>query len=120
MEMKKINDSSNKDSNLWFNFYSIVKEQLKLEKEEIRLNSRKNKINNIIFAKRKINYTNEINDDIKSYYCINTNDFNIPQELKINISKFNENVSLNLYHFIINLVQYYFIKRLFKFKRYKL
>ena len=64
---------------------------------------------------------NEINDDIKSYYCINTNDFNIPQELNINISKFNENVSLNLYYFIIiNLVQYYFIKRLFEFKRYQL
>ena len=98
--MKKINNSSNKDSNLWFNFYCIVKEQLKLEKEEIRLNSRKNKINNIIFSKRKINYTNEINDDIKSYYCININDFNIPQELKINISKFNENVSFKSILFI--------------------
>ena len=35
--------------------FCIVKEQLKLEKEEIRLNLRKNKINNILFSKRKIN-----------------------------------------------------------------
>ena len=60
----------------------------------------------------------EINDDIKSYYCINPNDFNIPQEIKINISKFYENVRFKSILFYYYLVQYYFIKRLFKFKRY--
>ena len=83
--------------------FCIVKEQLKLEKEEIRLNLRKNKINNILFSKRKINYMNEINDDIKYNYCININDFNIPQELNINISKFNKDVSMKF------IIFYYFL-----------
>jgi hypothetical protein len=83
--------------------FCIVKEQLKLEKEEIRLNLRKNKINNILFSKRKINYMNEINDDIKYHYCININDFNIPQELNINISKFNKDVSMKF------IIFYYFL-----------
>ena len=46
---------------------------------------------------------NEINDDIKYHYCININDFNIPQELNINISKFNKDVSMKF------IIFYYFL-----------
>ena len=37
---------------------------------------------------------NEIKDEIKEDYCIKDDDFNIPQEMKINISKFYQDVSI--------------------------
>lgn len=75
--------------------FNIVKEQLKLEKEEIKLTLRKNKINNILFNKRKIlNYLNEANEEFQIEYLINMDELKIPQDFKINITKFFQNVSL--------------------------
>lgn len=77
--------------------FNIVKEQLKLEQEEIKLSLRKNKINNILFSKRKIpNHPNETNEEFQREYLINMDDLNIPKDFKINFNKFCQNVSLIL------------------------
>lgn len=77
--------------------FNIVKEQLKLEQEENKLSLRKNKINNILFSKRKIpNYLNETNEEFQREYLINMDDLNIPKDFKINFNKFCQNVSLIL------------------------
>ena len=69
-----------------------IKDEFKLENEERRLTLRKNKINNIIFSKRKISNINEnITDNIKKYK-IEIKDINIPHELKIDIPQFNDKV----------------------------
>ena len=69
-----------------------IRDEFKLENEERRLTLRKNKINNIIFSKRKISNINEnISDNIKKYK-IEIKDINIPNELKIDIPQFHDKV----------------------------
>lgn len=67
----------------------------------MRLSLRKTKINNILFTKRNINLNNEINEEFKKEYIINDCDFSIPENMKINISKLSQNVSSNIYLFLL-------------------
>lgn len=69
---------------------------LKSEKEEARLSLRKNQLNNILSSKRKIGYMSNVNNEIKEQYTISLDDIVIPEELKINIPKFYENVNILL------------------------
>ena len=71
---------------------------MKLEQENKRLSLRKNKINNILYSKRKI--TCCIDNEFQKEYVINQDDFHIPEEFKINITKFYQNVSI-IIHFIL-------------------
>ena len=71
---------------------------LKSEKEEARLSLRKNQLNSILSSKRKICNMNNINNEIKEQYTISLDDINIPEELKINISKFFQNVNILFYN----------------------
>lgn len=67
----------------------------------MRLSLRKTKINNILFTKRNIDLNNELNEEFKKEYIINDCDFSIPENMKINISKLSQNVSLNIYLFLL-------------------
>ena len=67
----------------------------------MRLSLRKTKINNILFTKRNIDLNNEINEEFKKEYIINDCDFSIPENMKINISKLSQNVSSNIYLFLL-------------------
>ena len=71
---------------------------LKSEKEETRLSLRKNQLNNILSSKRKISNMSNINEEIKENYTISLDDIDIPEELKINISKFFQNVNILFYN----------------------
>ena len=68
-----------------------MKNILRAEKEQTKLTLRKNKLFNIISSKRKINFQNET-DPIIQDYLINLNSISIPEELKINLNKFFQNV----------------------------
>lgn len=93
---------SNENSNILFThifiYYNIVKEILKSEKEEARLSLRKNQLNNILSSKRKICNMSNINDEIREQYTISLEDIDIPEELKINIPKFFQNVNILFYN----------------------
>lgn len=105
--MEKLNFKKN-------NNYSNIEDDLKLEKEEIRLSLRKKKITNIISSKRKIlHHIQNVNDN-KEKYTIELKDIKIPNEYQIDIPKFLDNVRTS---FILNIfiVQYFAIKRIFKF-----
>ena len=94
---------------------------LKSEKEETRLSLRKNQLNSILSSKRKICNMNNINNEIKEQYTISLDDINIPEELKINIPQFFQNVNIflyNYYYILFSLVQYNYFERFFKFTRY--
>ena len=80
-----------KDS--YFIKYNEVKENIKLEKERKILLSRKTQLNKIITSKRKNIYINSLNEEIENQYKINMNNFNISEKLKIDISKFYQNVN---------------------------
>lgn len=67
----------------------------------MRLSLRKTKINNILFTKRNIDLNNELNEEFKKEYIINDCDFSIPENMKINISKLSQNVSSNIYLFLL-------------------
>jgi hypothetical protein len=67
---------------------------LKSEKEEARLSLRKNQLNIILSSKRKISNMSNINNEIKEQYTISLDDIDIPEELKINIPQFFQNVSI--------------------------
>jgi hypothetical protein len=67
---------------------------LKSEKEETRLSLRKNQLNIILSSKRKISNMSNINNEIKEQYTISLDDIDIPEELKINIPQFFQNVSI--------------------------
>jgi len=62
-------------------------DDLKLENEKLRLTLRKNKINNIIFEKRKKSYKKDNIEEIKKNYSINLEDIQIPNEYIIDIPK---------------------------------
>jgi hypothetical protein len=64
---------------------------------------------------------NNINNEIKEQYTISLDDINIPEELKINIPQFFQNVNIflyNYYYILFSLVQYNYFERFFKFARY--
>ena len=67
----------------------------------MRLSLRKSKINNILFTKRNIDLNNEINKEFEKEYIINSGDFSIPENMTINISKLSQNVSSNIYLFLL-------------------
>ena len=67
----------------------------------MRLSLRKSKINNILFTKRNIDLNNELNEEFKKEYKINDCDFSIPENMKMNISKLSQNVSSNIYLFLL-------------------
>ena len=92
--------AENDDCNLLFNniFKTIVKALLSKEKEISKLSLRKNKLNDILSSKRKINFNSEINSKLNEEYSIDLNDLSIPEEQKIDINKFYENVSYTLYN----------------------
>ena len=77
---------------------------LKSEKEEVRLSLRKNQLNNILSSKRKITYMSNVNDETKEQYTISLDDIDIPEELKINIPKFYQNVIYYAY-----IIYYYYL-----------
>lgn len=96
---------------------SDIKKELKLEKENLKLTLRKNKINEIIFSKRKITYRNNNIEDIKKKYSIKIEDIQIPNEFKLDIPNFINKVrhqfkyKLLFIHFILqfnisNLIDY--------------
>lgn len=96
---------------------SNIEDDLKLEKEEIRLSLRKKKITSIISSKRKILYNIQNANDNKEKYTIELKDIKIPNEWQIDVSKFLDNVrsSSFIIILIIFIVQYFVIERIFKF-----
>ena len=77
-----------------------MKNILRAEKEQTKLTLRKNKLFNIISSKRKITFQNETDPVIEQEYLINLNDITIPEELKINLNKFFQNVIKPIYKII--------------------
>lgn len=69
-----------------------MKKIINEEKEQTKLTLRKNKLFNIISSKRKLNFQNETDPIIEQEYLIHLNDFSVPEELKINLTKFFQNV----------------------------
>ena len=65
---------------------------MKLDREESRLSLRKNKINEILFSKRRISYTND--SEIDSEDTIDVNELAIPINQRINTQKLFQNVSI--------------------------
>ena len=107
--MEKLNFIKNKTN-------SNIEDDLKLEKEEIRLSLRKKKITNIISSKRKISYNIQNINDNKEKYSIEFKDIKIPNECQIDISKFLDNVrAFFIIILIIFIVQYFVTEKIFKF-----
>ena len=107
--MEKLNFKKNKNN-------SNIEDDLKLEKEEIRLSLRKKKITSIISSKRKILYNIGNANDNKEKYTIELKDIKIPNEWQIDVSKFLDNVRISfIIILIIFIVQYFVIERIFKF-----
>lgn len=75
---------------------SNIKNEFKKEKENLKLTLRKNKINQIIFSKRKITYRINNIEEIKTKYTIKIEDIQIPNELKIDIPSFINKVRILL------------------------
>ena len=65
-----------------------ITDELKEEKQNYKLTLRKNKINQILFTKRKIAYTAINNEETKKKYSINIEELQISKELKIGIPSF--------------------------------
>ena len=80
---------------------SNIIDDLKLENEKLRLTLRKNKINNIIFEKRKKSYKKDNIEEIKKNYSINIEDIQIPNEYIIDIPKLYNKVR------ILYLIKYF-------------
>jgi hypothetical protein len=107
--MEKLDFKKNKNN-------SNIEDDLKLEKEEIRLSLRKKKITSIISSKRKILYNIQNANDNKEKYTIEPKEIKIPNECQIDIPKFLDNVRTTfIFILIIFIVQYFAIKRIFKF-----
>ena len=108
--MEKLDFKKNKNN-------SNIEDDLKLEKEEIRLSLRKKKITSIISSKRKILYNIQNANDNKEKYTIELKDIKIPNEFQIDVSKFLDNVRTSSFIIIpiIFIVQYFVIERIFKF-----
>ena len=76
----------------------ITKKEFEYEKEKCRLNLRKNKLAEILSSKRRKIINNENDKKIKNY-SIQLEDIinNIPNEYKIDINLFLDNVRIFLY-----------------------
>ena len=107
--MEKLNFKKNKN-------ISNIEDDLKLEKEELRLSLRKKKITNIISSRRKILNNIQNANDNKEKYTIEPKEIKIPNECQIDIPKFLDNVRTTfIFILIIFIVQYFVIERIFKF-----
>ena len=60
--------------------------------EESKLSLRKKNLNNIISSKRKLIFENETDSKVDEEYVIDIKKIIIPEEFKIDINKFYENV----------------------------
>lgn len=60
--------------------------------EESKLSLRKKNLNNIISSKRKLIFKNETDSKVDEEYVIDIKKIVIPEEFKIDINKFYENV----------------------------
>ena len=60
--------------------------------EESKLSLRKKNLNNIISSKRKLIFENETDSKVDKEYVIDIKKILIPEEFKIDINKFYENV----------------------------
>lgn len=60
--------------------------------EESKLSLRKKNLNNIISSKRKLIFENETDSKVDEEYGIDIKEIIIPEEFKIDINKFYENV----------------------------
>ena len=94
-----------------------MKNILRAEKEQTKLTLRKNKLFNILSSKRKIIFHNETDSSLEQEYLFDVNDIAIPDELKIDLNKFFQNViTINNNNYIllififINIVQHLFTK----------
>ena len=65
-----------------------ITDELKEEKQNYKLTLRKNKINQILFTKRKITCTAINDEETKKKYSINIEELQISKELKIDIPSF--------------------------------
>ena len=97
----------------------IARAILKKEQENSKLALRKKRLNNILLSKRKIDFNNEINSKLNDEYFIDLKAIIIPDEEKIDINKFYQDVNNNLYNIKI-IDKHIFIKRLFQISKYKL
>lgn len=97
----------------------VARAILKKEQENSKLALRKKRLNNILLSKRKIDFNNEINSKLNDEYFIDLKDIIIPDEEKIDINKFYQDVNNNLYNIKI-IDKHIFIKRLFQISKYKL
>ena len=82
-------------------FKFIVKQLIRAEKENSRLTLRKINLNNILSSKRKINLSYESESNISEEYLIDINDFIIPEEQKIDLDKFYQNVTIYIIYNIL-------------------
>jgi hypothetical protein len=80
----------------------ITKKEFEGEKEKSRLNLRKNKIEEILSSKRRNIIMNESDNEIKSY-SLHLEDIinNIPDEYKIDMIQFLDNVRKLFYNLYI-------------------
>jgi hypothetical protein len=60
--------------------------------EESKLSLRKKNLNNILSSKRKLIFENETDSKVDEEYVIDIKKIVIPEEFKIDINKFYENV----------------------------
>ena len=60
--------------------------------EESKLSLRKKNLNNILSSKRKLIFENETDSKVDKEYVIDIKEIIIPEEFKIDINKFYENV----------------------------
>ena len=60
--------------------------------EESKLSLRKKNLNNILSSKRKLIFENETDSKVDKEYVIDIKKIVIPEEFKIDINKFYENV----------------------------
>ena len=70
---------------------SIVDNQIMKERENFRLNLRKNKINNILSSKRQINFSANNNEDNEKYH-LTLQDIQLNSSFLVNEDKFFSNV----------------------------
>ena len=82
----------------------ITKKEFEYEKEKCRLNLRKNKLAEILSSKRRKIINNE-NDKIIKNYSIQLEDIinNIPNEYKIDINLFLDNVRIFILFYFISI-----------------
>lgn len=113
MENKFMKTNKGKATNLLINDSKEINNIFKLELEQRRLTLRKEKINNIIFTKRNA-FNDALNnlDETKNNYKLEITDINIPDQYKIDIPAFHNNV--NIIYIIINET-FFFYSLIYRF-----